>query len=140
MTFEQLFVNKKIKDIESYIIETKNFLRFSDEEILEDSGKMHIAERLLQLIVDAMLDINQHVIKEQGLEMAEDFQNTFYILSGNHILPEDFAAKIAPVVAVRNRMVHGYESLDKKLFIKNLRKNYSDFGKYVNLIKKYSRN
>ncbi|NQS99985.1 MAG: DUF86 domain-containing protein, partial [Candidatus Omnitrophica bacterium] len=53
------------------------------------------------------------------------------------ILPEDFATKIAPVVAVRNRIVHGYETLDKKLFIKNLRKNHSDFSKYTKLIEKY---
>jgi len=52
-------------------------------------------------------------------------------------LPEKFAFKIAPVVAVRNRIVHGYESLDQALFIKNLRNNYSDFEKYIKLIEKY---
>ena len=52
-------------------------------------------------------------------------------------MPQDFAEKIAPVVAVRNRIVHGYESLDKELFIKNLRKNYSDFKKYIESIENY---
>jgi uncharacterized protein YutE (UPF0331/DUF86 family) len=137
MTFNELFINKKVKDLEGYIKEIKDFLKFSDEEILNDSGKIHIAERLVQLIVDTMLDINQHIIKEQNLKAAEDFQNTFYVLAKSGILPEDFANKVAPVVAVRNRIVHGYESLDKKLFIKNLRKNYSNFDNYVKIIKIY---
>lgn len=137
MTFDQLFITKKINEIEGYIKELKEFLESSDKDILENSGKMHIAERILQLIVDAMIDINQHTIKELDLKAVEDFQSTFYILAENNILPKEFATKVAPVVGVRNRIVHGYETLDKKLFIKNLRKNHSDFSKYTKLIKKY---
>ena len=137
MTFNQLFVEKKISGIRNYIEEIKDLLSSSDEEILKDSGKMHIAERLVQLIVDTILDINQHIIKEAELKEFEDFQSTFYVLAENNILPKDFAMKIAPVVGVRNRIVHGYESLEKKLFIGNLRKNYLDFEEYIELIKKY---
>ncbi len=137
MTFDGLFIKKKINEIEKYIKEIKDFLQFSDKEIFADSGKMHIAERLLQLVVDAILDINQHIIRELNLEIIEDFQGTFHILAKNNILPENFAEKIAPVVAVRNRIVHGYESLDKKLLITNLRKNYSDFENYVRFVEEY---
>jgi uncharacterized protein YutE (UPF0331/DUF86 family) len=137
MSFDELFIRTKFKDIEGYLGEIKDLLKFSDKEILDDSGRMHIAERLVQLIVDAILDINQHIIKEQNLRVFEDFQGTFQILAENNVLPEDFANKIAPVVSVRNRIVHGYESLNKKLFIGNLRKNYSDFDNYIEQIKKY---
>jgi len=137
MTFNQAFLKKKGKEIEGYIKEIEDFLKISDEDILKSSGNMHIAERLVQLVVDASLDINQHIIKEENLKETEDFQSTFYTLSEGDVLPEDFAKKIAPVVAVRNRIVHGYESLDKKLFINNLRKNYIDFRKYIEFIKKY---
>lgn len=138
MTFDQLFVSKKLKDIEGYINEVKtDVLSFSDKEILDNSGRMHIAERLIQLIVDAMIDINQHIIKEKNLNIIEDFQGTFQILAENNILPEDFALKIAPVVSVRNRLVHGYETLNKKLFIENLRKYHADFERFAMLIKEY---
>jgi len=140
MTFNELFINKKIDNIRGYIEEIEDFLEFSDGDILKDSGKMHIAERLLQLVVDAILDINQHIINERNLEPAEDFQSTFHILAQGGVLPKDFASKVSPVVAVRNRIVHGYESLDKELFIKNLRKNYSDFVQYVEIIKTYLKN
>jgi len=137
MTFDQLFVSKKIEQIRNYIKEVEDFLNFSDRDILTDSLKMHVAERLVQLIVDTMLDINQHFIRELNLKTGDDFQGTFYILASAKILPDDFAKKIAPIVAVRNRIVHGYESLDKEMFLKNLRKHYSDFADYADIIKKY---
>ena len=137
MTFEKSFVLKKLEELTGYLDETEEFFGFSDKEILADSGKMHIAERLLQLIVDEMIDINQHFIKELDLKISEDFQGAFYTLGKNKILPVDFAEKIAPVVGLRNRVVHGYETLDARLFTSVFRKNFGDFKKYVKIINDY---
>ena len=137
MTFNQSFILEKLNQIIGHLEETKKFFRFSDREILADLEKLHIAERLFQLIVDDMLDINQHFIKELNFDTSDDYQGTFYILGDNNILPKNFAFKIAPTTGVRNILVHGYETLDKKLFIKNFKDNYSDFEQYVKLIEKY---
>lgn len=137
MTFQKAFVVQKLEQIYEYLNETEELFRFSDKEILSDSGKLHIAERLLQLIVDTMIDINQHFIRELNLKISDDLQGTFYILGENNILPEDFAQKIGPVVGLRNRIVHRYDSLDKELFIKTFRKNCSDFKVYIKLIGQY---
>jgi len=136
MTFDTLFISQKIEEMRGYLNEIEEFFVSSDEDIQKDSAKMHVAERLLQLIVDTMLDINQHFIKELGLKVSEDFQGTFYILGENNILPADFAEKIAPVVGLRNRVVHRYDALDKELFIKTFRANFVDFEKYIELIEK----
>ncbi len=136
MTFNKNFVIQKIDEFIGYLKELDELLIFSDQEIFTDSGKLHIAERLLQLIVDTMLDINQHFIKEQNLKIPDDFQSTFYILGENNIFPTDFAIKIAPVVGLRNRIVHRYDSINKQLFIETLRKNASDFKIYIKFINK----
>lgn len=137
MTFQKAFVLQKLEEARGYLKEINDFFNFSDEEILADSGKLHIAERLLQLIVDIIVDINQHFIRELNLKISEDFQGTFYILGENKILPIDFARKIAPVAGLRNRVVHRYEALDKELFITAFRKNYSDFEAYIKLISEH---
>lgn len=126
-----------MEEIDGYLKELEESLKFSDKEILSNSGRLHIAERLLQLIVDATIDINQHFIRELNLTLSEDFQSTFYTLGENNILPPDFAQKIAPVVGLRNRIVHRYEELNKTLFITSLRKNYADFKFYLKYINDY---
>lgn len=137
MTFQKAFITKKIEEICNYLQEAEGLLGSSDKEILADSGKLHIAERLLQLIVDTMIDINQHLIGELNLKISDDFQGTFYILGENKILPDDFAKKIAPVVGLRNRIVHRYEELNKELFIKTIRNDFPDFEEYLKLINQY---
>lgn len=134
MVFRKAFVLEKIEEILAILDEATELFKFSDEEILKDLLKYHTAERLLQLIVDLMLDINYHFIRELNLKTGEDFQGTFYILGENGVLPGKFAQKIAPVVGLRNRIVHRYETIDRKLFIKSFRMNLGDFKKYIKLI------
>lgn len=137
MSFDKLFIVEKLKKIKDYLKELKLLLESSDREIFNDAIKMYAIERLTQLIVDEIIDINQHFIKELNLEVSEDFQGTFYILGEHNILPKDFSFKIAPVVGIRNRLVHRYETLDRNLFIGNLRENYKDFEKYIILVRLY---
>lgn len=137
MTFDGLFVYKKLSRIEEYLKELENFLKFSDKEILADPLKIHIGERLFKLIVENMTDINQHFIKELDLKLTEDFQGTFDTLTEHKIIPQKFTNKIAGVINLRNIIVHQYEELDKKKFLNDLRKDYSDFKEYIKIIKKY---
>ncbi len=135
--FNKELIEKKMGQIIEYLEEFDPIVKdMSEEEIRKDYFKYHTAERLVQLIVDTMIDINIHFIKEKNLIIPDDLQSTFRTLAENKILPLDFADKIAPVVGLRNRVVHRYDSLNKKFFIEELKKNYGDFRKYIILIQK----
>ncbi len=138
MVFSKILIDEKRKRIDSYLDEVKTLLDFSVKEILNDFTKLRTLERNFQLIVDEMIDINQHFIKELGLDVSDDLEGTFHILGENKILPEDFVLKIAPVVGLRNRLVHRYEDLDPKIFIESFQKDYSDFEQYLKFISDYS--
>ncbi len=137
MVFSEILVDEKIKRIRGYLAEVKPLLGFSVSEILGDFTKLRAIERNFQLIVDEMIDINQHFIKELGFDLSNDLEGTFHIMGENKILPEDFALKIAPVVGLRNRLVHRYEKLDPKVFIEAFQKDYSDFERYIKFISDY---
>ena len=137
MTFRRLFVLDKIERIYKYLEQSKEVFRCSDKEILNDFVKYFAMERIFQLIVDTILDVNHHFIKELNLEVSEDLQSTFYILAKAKVLPERFAKKIAPIVGARNRLVHRYEEIDLKLLIKLFRKDFSDFERYIKYIDQY---
>lgn len=138
MTFSTAFVYQKLDALRGYIEELKQLLgETSDHEFFSDKGKLHIAERLVQLIVDGMIDINQHFIRELNLELSEDLRSTFVIMGEREILPKEFAEKIAPVTGVRNILVHQYEKLDKEIFIRNLRRHFSDFEDYGHYVGDY---
>lgn len=128
------FLRQKLAYVESYYMELKKVLDFSDREIKEDFIKLRAIERILQLIVDEIIDINNHIIRYKPLKLPSDFQSTFIILAENKILPQDFAKKIAPVVGLRNRLVHRYEKIDSDLMLQSIRKNKGDFKEYIKYI------
>ena len=128
------FIEAKLSYIESYCTELDNILLSADIEIKEDFIKLRALERILQLIVDEIIDINNHIIRYYPLSLPEDFQSSFRTLSDYKILPEEFAKKIAPVVGLRNRIVHRYEKTDIDLLIQFIRKNREDFKQYSRCI------
>ena len=138
MVFSKAIVDGKINRIKGYLKEITPFLNFSVKDIVGDTEKLRALERIFQLIVDEVIDINQHFIKELGLDVSNDLEGTFHILGENKILPEDFVFKFAPVVGLRNRLVHRYEELDPKIFIESFQKDYSDFEQYLKFISDYS--
>src|SRR4030042_3836598 len=128
---DKKFVEKKLSYIQAYYQELENVLGYSDQEIKGDTLRLRALERIIQLIVDEIIDINNHIIRYAQLRVPEDFQTVFLILAENKILPEGFARKIAPVIGVRNRLVHRYEKVDVDILLDMIRKSKDDFKQYV---------
>jgi uncharacterized protein YutE (UPF0331/DUF86 family) len=128
---DKLFIETKLSYIQAYFKELEGVLVYPDKEIQKDFLKLRALERILQLIVDEMIDINIHIIRYAHLRVPDDFQSSFLVLGENKILPEDFANRIAPVVGLRNRLVHRYEKIDLDVLLDTVRKNKKDFKKYV---------
>jgi uncharacterized protein YutE (UPF0331/DUF86 family) len=131
---DKRFVEKKLSDIQAYHKELENVLKYSDKEIKKDFLKLRALERVLQLIVDEMIDINNHIIRYANLEIPDDFQSGFLFLAENKILPEAFARRIAPIVGLRNRLVHRYEIINLDILLDSIRKNKNnvkEYGRYI---------
>ena len=106
------------------------------DELLSNELKYHTLERLFQLLVDTCIDINIHIIKEKIGKIPDDLQSTFKELGNSKIIPNILAQKMAPVVGLRNRIVHQYDTLNKSDFINLLKQNMKDFDEYFIAIRK----
>ena len=124
-------IERKINKIENYIKEIEPLLVLTSNEIVSDILKLRTVERNFQLIVDTMLDINTHIISSENLKTPETLQETFLILGDGGVLPVDFVKKIAPVVGLRNIVVHEYEKVDNEKMMQDLKDGISQFGEYL---------
>jgi len=134
---DKRFLDKKLDNILGYREELEPLFKFSDGEIKEDKLKLRTVERLIQLIADEMVDINGYLIKKLNLPVPDDFQSTFYSLGKNNILDNEFAGKLAPIVGLRNRLVHRYEEVDIDLLLEMAREGKSDFKLYTKYISEF---
>lgn len=137
MKIDRAFVEAKLSYVQRYYQELLEVLKRPDEDILSDFIVLRAVERLVQLIVDEMVDLNKYLIRTLFLKLPEDTQSTFYVLEEGGILDREFARKIAPVVGLRNRLVHRYEKVDSSIMLSHLRKNHQDFKRYINELLRY---
>lgn len=130
MINKELVVNK-MADIQKYLEEMAPILKFEAREIIDDNLKLHTVERLFQLIVDAAIDINTHIIIETELNVPDDYQSTFMTLGEHKILPMDFAVIIAPSVGLRNLIIHKYGKVDIKKMVDDIKSNIGQYKDYL---------
>lgn len=134
MTLDHPFIEQKLELIAEYAKRLSAVLVYSESEIIADFYKLHTLERLVQLIVDEMVDINTHVIRRSDVRTPDDFQSTFMALADAEIFPREFAVHIAPSVGLRNRLVHRYETIDPTLLIHMAKEEMNDFQEYIKYI------
>lgn len=115
MPLNKSFIVNKLNVIKNYLAELASVFESSNEEILKDGLKLHTTERLFQLIVDAVIDVNHHFIRGLKLKIEEDLESTFSSLVEGKILPQDLADRMSPSVGQRNIIVHGYEKFKKRI-------------------------
>lgn len=130
----EIIINKLIK-MEEYISELEEYKPQIYQEYKNNQLKKYAVERLIQLIIDLALDVNNILIKDSDHYPAQDYFSSFLELVDLGILPEKFAKDIAPSTGIRNRLVHEYEKVDDRLVFQNLDKlikYYLDYIEYVN--------
>jgi uncharacterized protein YutE (UPF0331/DUF86 family) len=130
----EIIINKLIK-MEKYISELEKFKPKTFKKYQKDQLKRYAIERLIQLIIDLALDINNILIKKSDRYPAQDYYSSFLELIELEILSEEFAKDIAPSTGIRNRLVHEYEEVDNKVVYQNLDKlikYYLSYIKHIN--------
>ncbi|MDK2917594.1 MAG: hypothetical protein PWQ37_327 [Candidatus Petromonas sp.] len=130
-------INEKLLKITTYINELKEIKPDTFEEYKKDIVKKYAIERLIQLIIDLALDINNIILSNMKKPPANDYFNSFIDLIELDILDHDFAYNIAPSTGLRNRLVHEYESINDKIVYESIDKVTVFYSKYVSVINRF---
>lgn len=123
--------------MKGYLAELRPLLARVPKTGLSDTVDQHAIERLFQLVVDAALDVNTHIIIQKTFESADDYQSTFAILARHGVIPSNLANLIAPSVGLRNRLVHDYDKIDVRLMLTHVNKGVDQYDEYIATIIAY---
>lgn len=109
----------------------------SEEDFAKNPDNFLKAERLLEIIVQSMVDIGTHIIASKSLKKAEDYHEVFDILIEAEVFPEKFSKSLHNLVGLRNLLTHEYLKIDHARLYENLIKNKTDFGLFCNHIARF---
>lgn len=107
------------------------------EEYINDLYKRKAAERLLQELIEAAIDINIHIIVQTGDTAPDDYYESFIKAGRLRIISADLAEKLAPSAGLRNRLVHEYDRIKDSMVYEALRTAEALYHKYIKEISDY---
>lgn len=94
-------------------------------------------ERLLQELIEAAIDLNTHLILQEGHQPPDDYYRGFLRLAEIGILAPELATALAPSAGLRNRLVHEYDTIVDAIVLDAVRKAQDLYPKYVAAVERY---
>ncbi|MCC5645953.1 DUF86 domain-containing protein [Nostoc sp. CHAB 5824] len=102
----------RLKLITKYYNTLEEFRSTSLDEFLNDFRQQLVVERLLQLMTQAAIDINEHILSRLNPGNSATNFEAFIEVSKYQVITPELARKIAPSSGLRNRLVHEYDEID----------------------------
>jgi uncharacterized protein YutE (UPF0331/DUF86 family) len=80
---------------------------FLADALLQDAVAMSVL-----IVVQEATDIALHIASDQGWELAPTYRDGFAVLARHGVIDDALAASLGAAAQLRNRIAHGYASLD----------------------------
>jgi len=105
-------LSSRLDALEGYLAELRPFRAVSREEFVREPAMHHLAERLLHLACECVLDTAQHVIAEGGYRQAATYKDLMQVLTEEGLIDAGLAERLKRWMGFRNALVHLYLELD----------------------------
>jgi uncharacterized protein YutE (UPF0331/DUF86 family) len=106
------------------------------DRLENDLDQLWIIEHGLQLCIQVVLDIGNHIIAAEGLPVNE-YADIFPALAKLEIIPEDYIQSVKGMPGLRNLLVHEYSELDATVLIDIINNRLDDFLLFSQFIIRY---
>jgi len=134
MTININLVRHRLDLILDYLSELKPLESVDYEEFLRDRYKQLAAERLIEIIIQAAIDINKHLLKQVSQSVAKSNADAFGVMSELGIIQLGLAQKLAESGKLRNRLTHRYDEIDPEMIFSFISQILTDYPQYVEQI------
>jgi len=81
-------------------------------ELRDDVSARDLAAFYLFLAIQEVIDLAAHWVADAGWQPPDDVASTFDVLAERGAISRDMADELRAIVRVRNRIAHGYASVD----------------------------
>lgn len=105
-------VVRRLREIDRRVAALRAVRGSSREAFLEDSDRQALAERHLQVAIQAAIDIALHVVADDTGETPEDYGSAFVLLAREGVLPPPLGHHLRLAAGLRNVLVHAYADVD----------------------------
>lgn len=134
INFDREKIEQKLFFMKNNFIKLKKLREIDKKNFIEDFRNVDSAKYLLQVTIEAMLDIGSHLIARNGWGRPEDNKAHFQILADNNIIDKSCINNYFNMAKFRNRIVHMYFNVSDEMIYEITQNNLEDFEEFIKSI------
>ena len=112
---DPLVVKLRLDTILERISRLKTIQEMTEEQFLSDGIMQSFAERNLQIIAQAVIDICTHLVAHNHWGSPKTYNDAVKVVAHHKIIESDLADRLIDFVKLRNVLVHLYVVIDLKI-------------------------
>ncbi|HON82584.1 MAG TPA: DUF86 domain-containing protein [Caldisericia bacterium] len=127
---------KKIEEIKNLLALLEEYKNISLNEFLKNREKIDATKYRLINIIEACINICNHIIVKEYNIIPESYSDCFEILNKKGILKDSLTKNLIKMTKFRNLLIHLYSKVDDEEIYNILKDNLNDINDYINEISK----
>ncbi|NLV62159.1 MAG: DUF86 domain-containing protein [Clostridiaceae bacterium] len=124
-------INHKIVLIENNLAKLQELSKLDENEFKSDFRNIESAKHLLQVSIECMIDICEHIVAKKRLGMPDTAAECIrMVFNGGYVSNNNMDTYIT-MTKFRNRIVHFYHDLNESEIYHILKNNLIDFKLFI---------
>ncbi len=121
-------LRKRLNKLDEYLTILEGLRRYTFEEFVADPERYGSAERFLQLAIEALMDVGNHVIADLRLGTVEWYSDIPRLLYETGYIDAELRETWTRMIGFRNVLVHDYLDVDRRLVYEALQQRLGDIA------------
>lgn len=134
---DKAVVQCHLLELERTIATLRGLQRVTVDDLTRSLEKQWAVQHGLQLAIQNLLDIGNHLLVAAGVTDIEDYTDVIDRMGEKEIVPQSFARAIRPMAGFRNLLVHAYTRVDAARVHQALQTHLDDFETFAQHIQRY---
>lgn len=119
-------IRRRLEKLDEYLAILRQLQRYSYDEFAANPERYGSAERFLQLAIESLNDLGNHVIAESGLGTVEWYSDIPSRLCEAGVISTEMRDVWIRMIGFRNILVHDYLKIDRSIVFRVLQENLND--------------
>ena len=131
---DEKIIANRISAMRGYLQNLEELKKYPYEEFTSDFKVHGAAERYLQLAIECIIDIGNHIISALQLRKPERYRDIPFILGEAGVIPQEFAGEVARMIGLRNILIHDYVRVELEKIHSFMQRRLTDFKRYMDYV------
>lgn len=120
-------IRRRLERLSEYIAILERLAAYSEDAFLADPERYGSAERFLQLALESVLDMGNHVIADEQLGTVNQSRDIPRVFREQGYIDPDMESRWLRMIGFRNILVHAYLDIDRQQVHRFLTHDLDDF-------------